>query len=418
MQMVSLPSPLSINNHTQAAASCQYYDSHLAYYYSNQMNNYEMNPSSLVLDASTAYKWQEQQEETYSKQQLSMLSNDIKPENCSLMTEGNLVVDTVGANEFSSQIDRTHPIHSNNMLMDGQLWCSEPSASPSTLTDEELIPSPTSSTSRISPNHYSWQLENMSRQDLIKRLIHLETERALQETMNHKSESNDMSYPMAVSKQETYREVSRESLDRHNSVEYDQNVKVCLWQGCNESFDSLDLLIAHVRNIHIGRGKPSYPCLWQDCRMQVNHPFAKRHKLLSHMRTHTGEKPFKCSSKGCNKSFSRPDSLDIHVKTHSNIRPFSCNFEGCTKAYYHARSLKKHEKIHLKAMVDNATPHVVQPETHPSQRTSVAQMYKSDNQQHGLLESQNCLSYGALWQPMLSYLYFADRPQQNNSFYM
>jgi hypothetical protein len=86
--------------------------------------------------------------------------------------------------------------------------------------------------------------------------------------------------------------------------------------------------------------------------------------------------------------------------------------------------LKKHEKIHLKAMVDNATPHVVvaQAETHtyPNQHPSVAQMYKSDNQQHELLESQNCLSYGALWQPMLSYLYFADhhRPQQNTSFYM
>jgi hypothetical protein len=112
MQSVSLPSPLSNNNHTQAASSCQYYDSHLAYYYSNQMNNYEMNPSSLVLDASTAYKWQEQQAETYSKHPLSMIASDIK-------TEGNPMVDTanVGANEFSSQIDRTHNIHSNNMLM-------------------------------------------------------------------------------------------------------------------------------------------------------------------------------------------------------------------------------------------------------------------------------------------------------------
>jgi hypothetical protein len=113
MKSANVPSPLSINNHTQAAP-CQYYDSHLAYYYSNHLNNYEINPSPLVLDASTAYKWSEHQEETYSKQQLSMICDEMEPENCSLNTEGKMMLDisttTATPDEFSTHVDQAHHV--------------------------------------------------------------------------------------------------------------------------------------------------------------------------------------------------------------------------------------------------------------------------------------------------------------------
>ncbi|KAF9178630.1 hypothetical protein BGZ51_007614 [Haplosporangium sp. Z 767] len=120
---------------------------------------------------------------------------------------------------------------------------------------------------------------------------------------------------------------------------------VCLWRDCNTPFETMEQLNEHVTENHIGSGKACYSCDWQGCHRQQK-PFTKRHKMYNHLRTHTGERPFKCLVPGCDKKFSRPDSLTTHTKTHSNVRPYVCQVEGCTKAYYHARSLKKHELAH------------------------------------------------------------------------
>ncbi|KAI8352545.1 hypothetical protein B0O80DRAFT_369788, partial [Mortierella sp. GBAus27b] len=114
---------------------------------------------------------------------------------------------------------------------------------------------------------------------------------------------------------------------------------------CNTPFETMAELNDHVAETHIGSGKACYSCDWQGCPRKMK-PFTKRHKMYNHLRTHTGERPFKCNVPGCDKKFSRPDSLTTHTKTHSNIRPYICSVEGCPKAYYHARSLKKHELAH------------------------------------------------------------------------
>ena len=51
--------------------------------------------------------------------------------------------------------------------------------------------------------------------------------------------------------------------------------------------------------------------------------------LIHHMKTHTGEKPCKCSQ--YNKAVSTNTNLRNHTKTHSVEKPYQCSH--CDKAF-------------------------------------------------------------------------------------
>jgi len=129
-----------------------------------------------------------------------------------------------------------------------------------------------------------------------------------------------------------------------SDVEEPQEV-TCAWKDCGKVFVSLDLLVSHLNAEHIGSKKSSYSCLWEGCERN-GRPFSKRHKVSTHLRTHTGERPFACSATDCGKRFSRLDSLVIHLRTHSTNRPYYCPVYGCGKSFCHPRSLRKHEQGH------------------------------------------------------------------------
>ncbi|KAG6334350.1 hypothetical protein ID866_4741 [Astraeus odoratus] len=112
----------------------------------------------------------------------------------------------------------------------------------------------------------------------------------------------------------------------------------CLWEDCGQVFSYLPKLIDHIHSSHIGVHKSNYTCEWATCSRR-GLAQTSRFALISHIRSHTGEKPFICSRPGlshsiyaltlftfgieleCDKSFTRSDALAKHMRLQHNMQP-------------------------------------------------------------------------------------------------
>ena len=77
---------------------------------------------------------------------------------------------------------------------------------------------------------------------------------------------------------------------------------------------------------------------------QCDKRFNRTSSLNEHLRTHNGEKPFKCTY--CEKSFAKSSDRNTHTRIHTGEKPFKCTH--CDKIFARKTHLVSHIRIHTR----------------------------------------------------------------------
>ena len=144
----------------------------------------------------------------------------------------------------------------------------------------------------------------------------------------------------------------------------------CPYPSCKKEYSNQSRLDVHIRT-HTG----SKPFMCPICSKSFN----EKGNLKTHINFHTDKRPFKCNQcektyktnghlkdhieiqhmqlrrficEICSSKFGRRSTLVAHMRTHTGEKSFKCKIEGCEKRFAEKGNMEMHYKRHLKRIMN------------------------------------------------------------------